>query len=90
MTNHEQPIAMPYSIIPTPFIELILNDTESPHAEQAIEELNRLRAVQCHLVTHLHATKLQTDACISVVEPLIESVQPLCDPPAHLLGGSLK
>ncbi len=78
---------MPYSLIPTTFIELILNETDSPHAEQAIEELNRLRAAQCHLVTHLQATKMQTEACILGVQPLIESVQPLCNPPPHLLGG---
>lgn len=78
---------MPFSLIPTPFIEMILNDTEHPHAEQAIDELNRLRAVQCHLMTHLSSTKMQTDACISCVQPLLDGVQPLCHPPPHLPGG---
>jgi hypothetical protein len=82
--------AMPYSLIPTTFIELVLNETDSPHVEQAIEELNRLRAVQCHLVTHLETTKMQTDACISCVQPLLQSVQPLCNPPPHFLGSSLE
>ncbi len=81
---------MPYSLIPTTFIELVLNDTDSPHADKAIEELNRLRAVQCHLVTHLETTKMQTEACISCVQPLLQSVQPLCNPPPHLLGSGLE
>lgn len=81
---------MSYSLIPTPFIERILNESDSPHVEQAIEELNRLRDAQCHLLTHLNITKMQTDACISCVQPLIESVQPLCNPPPHLPGRRLE
>lgn len=81
---------MPYSLIPTTFIEMVLNETDSPHADKAIEELNRLRAVQCHLVTHLEVTKMQTEACITCVQPLLDSVQPLCDPPPHLLGRRLE
>jgi hypothetical protein len=78
---------VPFSLMPTPFLELILNESDSPHVEHAINELHRLRAVQSHLLTHLEATKMQTDACISGVHPLFKIVQPLCDPPAHLSGG---
>lgn len=81
---------MPTSLVPTPFIEMILNNAAGPHAEQAIEELNRLRAVQCHLLTHLETTKMQTDACISCVRPLVEGIQPFCNPPAHLTRGSFE
>ena len=81
---------MPYSLIPTPFIDLIINDTDHPHAEQAVEELNRLRAAQCHLVTYLQATKAQTDACTAGIQSLVEGVQPLGHPPPHLFRGRLK
>lgn len=53
---------MPFSLVPTPIIESILNDSDHPQAAKAIEELNRLRDVQCHLVTHFVAVQRQTQA----------------------------
>ena len=49
--------------------------------------LTEVPTAQCHLMTHLRSTKMQTDACISCVQPLLDGVQPLCHPPPHLPGG---
>lgn len=76
---------MPFSLVPTPVIECILQNTDDPKAAQAIAELNKLRDVHCHLLTHFTAVKTQTDASASGLKSLLGSVQPQPAPPVMRL-----
>lgn len=67
---------MPFSLVPTPVIEWILQNTDDPKADQAIAELNKLRDVHCHLLTHYVAVKRQTDSSASGLKSLLGDVQP--------------
>ncbi|CAB4122474.1 hypothetical protein UFOVP33_11 [uncultured Caudovirales phage] len=67
---------MPFSLVPTPILELMLNESDHPKTEQAIEELNRLREIHCHLATHLIAVKQQTDASVAGIQSLLGEVEP--------------
>jgi hypothetical protein len=42
-----------------------LETTDNPKAEEAIAELNKLRAVHCHLLTHFVAVQQQTQSSAS-------------------------
>lgn len=79
---------MPFSLVPTAFIEAILNHSNHPNTDKAIEELNRMRAVQCHLVTHLMAVQRQTQASTAGLQSLISEVQPKAS--AHLTRSLLE
>lgn len=79
---------MPFSLVPTPFIETILNHSTHPQADQAIEELNRLRDVQCHLLTHYVAVQRQTQASGAGLQSLISEIKP--KPSTHLTRGQLE
>lgn len=65
---------MPFSLVPTPVIELILQTTDDPKADEAIAELNKLRDVHCHLLTHFTAVKTQTDASASGLRSVLGDV----------------
>lgn len=67
---------MPFSLVPTPVLELMLNESDHPEADKAIEELNRLREMHCHLATHLIAVKQQTDASVAGIHSLLGKVEP--------------
>ena len=62
---------MPFCLVPTPFLETILNNDESPHADKAIEELRRLKEVNCHLAAHLIAVKQQTEASAASLQSIV-------------------
>lgn len=47
---------------PTSALEAVLNGSDHPDVDLAIHELNQLRAVQAHLVTHYVAVRRQNDA----------------------------
>lgn len=64
---------MPFSLVPTPFIEWILQTTDHPKADQAIAELNKLRDVHCHLLTHFVAVQNQTQASASGIRSVVGS-----------------
>lgn len=66
---------MPFSLVPTPFIEWILQTTDDPKADDAIAELNKLRDVHCHLLTHFVAVKNQTDSSAAGLKSLLSDVQ---------------
>jgi hypothetical protein len=66
---------VPFSLVPTPVIEWILQNTDDPKADQAISELNKLRDVHCHLLTHFVAVKAQTEASTSGLKSLLGNVQ---------------
>jgi hypothetical protein len=66
---------VPFSLVPTPFIECILQTTDDPKADQAIDELNKLRDVHCHLLTHFVAIKQQTEASASGIKSVLGDVQ---------------
>ncbi len=59
--------AIPFSLVPTPVLELIL---EKENNELAIEEYQRLREIHCHLASHLVAIKQQTDASVAAIASL--------------------
>lgn len=65
---------MPFSLVPTPVIEWILQNTDDPKADQAIAELNKLRDVHCHLLTHFVAVQSQTQASASGLRSVIGEV----------------
>ena len=78
---------MPFSLVPTPFLEMMLEnlDESDTRAAKAIEELQRLRDVQCHLVTHLMAVKRQSEASAAGLQALLKD-----DDTAPLSTGMLK
>lgn len=65
---------MPFSLVPTPFIEWILQTTDDPKADQAIAELNKLRDVHCHLLTHFVAVQNQTQSSASGLRSVLGEV----------------
>jgi len=67
---------MPFSLVPTVFIEAVLNASTHPDADKAIEELRRLRAVQSHLMTHFAAVQRQTQASGAGLRDVVGDVQP--------------
>ncbi len=79
-SNHLHPFyvirSMPFSLIPTPVLEILLDQSGD---EQAIAEYQKLRELHCHLASHLLAIKQQTDASIagiqSITGNLVEQVQ---------------
>lgn len=75
---------MPFSLVPTPVIEWILQTTDDPKADEAIAELNKLRDVHCHLLTHFTAIKTQTDASASGIKSVLGEVNPQPAPPLAL------
>lgn len=82
---------MPFNLVPTPFLELMLDRRgDTPEAEKAIEELNRLREIQCHLVTHFLAVKRQTEASAASLDSLVNGVKTGGDAPPHLAGRLLE
>lgn len=82
---------MPFNLVPTPFLELMLDrNSEKEAAKKAIEELNKLREIQCHLVTHFLAVKRQTEASAAGLDSLLNSVKTGGDAPPHLAGRLLK
>lgn len=82
---------MPFNLVPTPFLELMLDrSAANPEAEKAIEELNKMREIQCYLVTHFLAVKRQTEASAASLDSLINSVQAGGDPPTHFSRRLLK
>jgi hypothetical protein len=62
----------------------------NPEAEKAIEELNKMREIQCYLVTHFLAVKRQTEASAAGLDSLLNSVKTGGDAPPHLAGRLLK
>ena len=70
---------MPFSLVPTPVLELMLNESDN---DKAIEEYQRLRDVHCHLLTHFVAIKAQTEASHAGLKSLLGEVEP--HPAAHL------
>lgn len=76
---------MPFSLVPTPVLEWLLESTDDPKADQAIAELNKLRDAHCHLLTHFVAIKTQTEASTSGLKSLLGSVQPEPAPPVMRL-----
>lgn len=48
-------------VLPTTALEVVLNESNHPNADLAIHELNQLRAVQAHLVTHYVAVRRQNE-----------------------------
>jgi len=49
-------------------LDRVLDETKHPAVEEAIEELNQMRAVQAHLLTHYAAVRRQNDALHSALE----------------------
>lgn len=47
------------------------NSEVSPHADKAIEELRRLKEVNCHLAAHLIAVKQQTEASAESLQSIV-------------------
>lgn len=56
---------MPFSLIPTPVLEWMLDNSNN---QEAIDEYNRLREIHCHLATHLIAVKQQTDSTVAGIQ----------------------
>jgi len=81
---------MPFNLVPTPFLELMLDRAENEAAKKAIEELNKMREIQCHLVTHFLAVKRQTEASAAGLDSLLNVVKSGGDPSPHLAGRLLK
>lgn len=75
---------MPFSLVPTPVIEWILQNTDDPKADQAIAELNKLRDVHCHLLTHFVAVKQQSEASTSGLKSVLGGIQTHPSPPLKL------
>ena len=75
---------MPFSLVPTPFIEWILENTDDPKANQAIDELNKLRDVHCHLLTHFVAVQNQTQSSASGIRSVVGEVNAYPAPPLKL------
>ena len=75
---------MPFSLVPTPVIEWILQTTDDPKVDEAIAELNKLRDVHCHLLTHFVAVKQQTDSSASGIKAVLGEIQTHPAPPLAL------
>lgn len=75
---------MPFSLVPTPVIEWILQSSDDPKADEAIAELNKLRDVHCHLLTHFTAVQNQTKSSAAGLRSVLGDVQTHSDPPLTL------
>ena len=75
---------MPFSLVPTPVIEWILQTTDDPKADEAIAELNKLRDVHCHLLTHFVAVQNQTKSSAAGLKSVLGEVQTHPSPPLVL------
>lgn len=58
-------------LVSTDALDAVLNESGHPHAEQAVQELRRLRQMHMHLVTHLIAVKAQNESAITAIEALV-------------------
>lgn len=56
---------------PTTALEAVLNESNHPEVDMAIHELNQLRALQEHLVTHYVAVRRQNEALQQAMETLL-------------------
>jgi adenosine deaminase len=63
---------------------MILDDAP----QEAVDEYLRLREAHYHLVNHLRATKIQTEATVSGLKSLLDEIKP--NTPAHLTRRSLE
>lgn len=63
---------MPFSLVPTPMLEIMLNDAPP----EAVDEYLRLREAHHHLVNHLRATRTQTEATVSGLQALLDEIKP--------------
>lgn len=80
---------MPFSLVPTKVLEILLNEAPvNPQTEQAIAELQRLRDVHCHLLTHFVAIRNQTEASTAGLQSLIDEIE--SDSTAHLTWDHLE
>jgi len=79
---------MPFSLVPTPALELIIEESDHPHADKAVEELRKLRDINCHLLTHFVAIKQQTEASTAGLQSLVREIEP--EAPPHLSGRLLE
>lgn len=55
----------------TPSLSCVLNDSNHPRADEAINELSRLREANYHLMSHLVAIKQQTDSSVAGIQSLL-------------------
>lgn len=83
VSNNKSP-PVPFSLVPTPVIEWILQTSDDPKADQAIAELNKLRDVHCHLLTHFVAVKTQTESSASGIKSVLGDIQTHPSPPLLL------
>ena len=65
-------------------LECLLNESNHPDAEKAVQEYRHLRAVQRHLLTHITAVKLQTAASLAGIQ---DEIQAVSTPAAPALPG---
>lgn len=49
-------------------LDRVLDETKHPELEEAIEELNQMRALQAHLVTHYVAVRRQNEMLHKALE----------------------
>lgn len=75
---------MPFSLVPTPLLEIMLEDAP----QETVDEYLRLREAHCHLVNHLRATKVQTEATVSGLQALLDEIKP--DTSSHFFRCRLK
>lgn len=61
---------------------LAVMEAENQSVDAAIEELNRIRDINVHLLTHMRAVKVQTDTSLAGIQSLLKGIQ--TEPPAHL------
>ena len=66
---------MPFSLVPTPTLELLLEQSDHPQANQAVIELIRLRDANCHLLTHFVAVQNQTKISASGIKSVLGGIQ---------------
>ena len=55
---------------------LAVMEAENQSVDAAIEELDRIREINVHLLTHIRAVKMQTDTSLAGIQSLLKSVQP--------------
>jgi hypothetical protein len=66
---------MTFDLVSTSFLEVLLNTSNHPDTERAIEELHRLKEVHLHLIGHLSAVKEQTEATIGALQSMLEAAR---------------
>ncbi len=60
-----------YSLVKTPNLDFVLNNSKDSKVDMAIAELIKLREIQEHLVTHLRASKAQCEFTATGLRALI-------------------